>query len=188
MKKEKFLYPLIVVGMALLWPWAVVEVSASAVEVVRWDAAHDQWVFVGGDLVSPEPSPDGQTSSASIGSISIWDGVSLGPLFADVKFLDSGLIPIDMPNNQNGNVTPVLEPAESLDTSLPGFTGSLSGTAQPSLSFSGNINGTVNATATMTLEGTVAPTSAVPLPGTAWIFGSGLAALMFFCRYALSRI
>jgi hypothetical protein len=173
-KEKRLFYVLIAATVVVLWPWAVLDVFASLVEVTRWDAVRHQWVFVGGDLVTPDPSP-GDQGLSTVDNILIWDGKSVGPLFADVQFLDSSLTPIDTLNHQKGSVTPMLEFPETLEGSLANSLGSTSGTVQPVLSLSGNIDGTVNATASITLEGTITPTSPVPLPDTAWMFGSGLA-------------
>lgn len=162
--------------------------GASFVEVVRLDGEGGV-VMVAGDLVTPSLLLTSTRSAVVLapgGSASI----ELGPIFAEVVFSRNPTGSLSSAADTSGVLPMTGETIAGSGNSLSGggssgssggnnvFNGTMVGTAAVDSVVTGTLDGTIGSPSTFTIEGTLTPASVVPLPGAAWLFGTGLAGVV----------
>lgn len=161
--------------------------GASFVEVVRLDGEGGV-VMVPGDLVTP--SLLSTTGSAAVPAPGGSASLDLGPIFAEVVFSHNPTgslssvadTPGMLPPMTSGSITGSERSVSAGGSHALGggsfLSGTVVGTAGVDSDLSGTLDGTIGSPSTFTIEGTLTPAPSVPLPGAAWLFGTGLAGLV----------
>ncbi len=168
--------------------------AASLVEVVRLDGSGGL-AMTPGDLATPDV-PSSASGSGTVLAPGNPSSPDLGPIFAEVTFYSinteslSSIAGTSEPVPMNAGLTGSTASESGLlggaalvgpsDGSVSG--GTLVGTVVPGSTLSGTIDGSIPMISTTTIEGTLTDAVAAPIPGVAWLFGTGLAGLAGFLR------
>ena len=193
----------------LIFGWGALDrAGASLVDVVQRDPMKAGWTLTSADLTASDSwKPSGGVpltgildplwlESPTSSPDPDWDHSyrDIGPIAADLRFftwkeVSSGDFSMEGYYDVRDFHSLSFAGGEPAD---PGASGSGGIQDSPSLVFSGHIQGTVGKTVqellTVKLQGTLCPPpSSVPLPGSAWLIGSGLTGLIGAARFLRNR-
>jgi hypothetical protein len=193
MRSLRKFFMIMLVNSLILGCFTAEKARASLVEVMQRDPTSPSgWISITADLVSLDSWKPESTRLAGIsGSVPSslgsrisadawdWEYREIGPIAADIRLFRNDMMnpyegQVSDRNVSGGRVSGMDNGTAAGE--FPGFGEStIAGLTGPT--FSGEIHGTIHPAVTVEFNGFVQPVSAVPLPGTAGLIGSGLMGL-----------